>query len=353
MAVVRRADEGAEADAGGHERRGREGRRRAEPRRVGQPGPRRGGRRSRRGRSRAPRPSASGARPRTTAAPGGSRDRSAPCHATRMPSDPGPPGTVVAASERVGLDPGGAREVRTDDYLLVARRTNGAAGHCVASSCSGRPAGDLVDEIVDIARGLGRTRTGWRVSDATARPTSSGSCSPRRRGSRSGWTCSALPIAHGVPDFGVPPERRSSGRSPTRRTCATHDLVSGDAFGGARVSESGSSRPVGGCSGAAPRGRGPGGAYVDGQPAGTGGWTLAGPVCRLWGGATHSAVRGRGAYRAVARPSGCERARAAGATLGLSRAGSRRRRRSCAAWASPATARHEGPHPGRLMSAPP
>ena len=58
-------------------------------------------------------------------------------------------------------------------------------------------------------------------------------------------------------------------------------------------------------------------AYVDGQPAGTGGWTLAGPVCRLWGGATHSALRGRGAYRAVLAER-LRMARAAGATLGLS-----------------------------------
>jgi hypothetical protein len=40
-------------------------------------------------------------------------------------------------------------------------------------------------------------------------------------------------------------------------------------------------------------------------------------VCRLWGGATHSDVRGRGAYRAVLAER-LRRARAAGATLGLS-----------------------------------
>jgi len=57
--------------------------------------------------------------------------------------------------------------------------------------------------------------------------------------------------------------------------------------------------------------------YVDGRPAATGGWTLVGPVARLWGGATHTELRGHGAYRAVL----AERlrlARAAGATLGLS-----------------------------------
>jgi GNAT superfamily N-acetyltransferase len=57
-------------------------------------------------------------------------------------------------------------------------------------------------------------------------------------------------------------------------------------------------------------------AYVDGEPAGVGGWTLAGDVCRLWGGGTHSAFRGRGAYRAVLEAR-LRTARAAGATLGL------------------------------------
>jgi hypothetical protein len=35
-------------------------------------------------------------------------------------------------------------------------------------------------------------------------------------------------------------------------------------------------------------------AYVDGRPGGTGGYTLAEDVCRLWGGSTHSSLRGRG-----------------------------------------------------------
>jgi GNAT superfamily N-acetyltransferase len=56
--------------------------------------------------------------------------------------------------------------------------------------------------------------------------------------------------------------------------------------------------------------------YVDGQPAGSGGWTLAGPVCRLWGGATHTRFRRRGAYRAVLTER-LRLARARGATLGL------------------------------------
>ena len=61
-------------------------------------------------------------------------------------------------------------------------------------------------------------------------------------------------------------------------------------------------------------------AYVDGRPAGTGGYTLAGEVCRLWGGSTHRSARGRGAYRAVL-DARLRAACAAGATLGLTQAG--------------------------------
>jgi len=40
-------------------------------------------------------------------------------------------------------------------------------------------------------------------------------------------------------------------------------------------------------------------AYVDGRPAGTGGLTFVDGVARLWGGAVHPDLRGRGIYRAV------------------------------------------------------
>ena len=40
-------------------------------------------------------------------------------------------------------------------------------------------------------------------------------------------------------------------------------------------------------------------AYLDGEPVGSAGCTLAGEVVRLWGGACLPAVRGRGVYRAL------------------------------------------------------
>ncbi len=66
-------------------------------------------------------------------------------------------------------------------------------------------------------------------------------------------------------------------------------------------------------------------AYVDGEPAGTAGCTLAaggragGCVARLWGGATRSSLRGRGAYHACVGAR-LELARRRGADLGLVKA---------------------------------
>lgn len=60
-------------------------------------------------------------------------------------------------------------------------------------------------------------------------------------------------------------------------------------------------------------------AYVDGRPAGAGGWTPVGDVSRLWGGRTHTACHGRGAYGAVL----AERLRTPRA-LGLTRYGEQR-----------------------------
>lgn len=57
-------------------------------------------------------------------------------------------------------------------------------------------------------------------------------------------------------------------------------------------------------------------AYVDGQPAATGGCTMAGPVARLWGAGTRASYRGCGAYRGVLDHR-LRVARGLGATLAL------------------------------------
>ena len=174
---------------------------------------------------------------------------------------------------------------------------------------------DLVDEIVHVARELGRTRTWWHVSDATRPPELERELVRRGAALEARMDVLGLPLGAGVPDFAVPEDveaRRAVDEETVRDSLTVSDEAFGDAASSERVAWS--LREV-------QRGLeddtvGRVVSYVDGQPAGTGGWTLAGPVCRLWGGATRSALRGRGAYRA-ALATRLEIARAAGATLGL------------------------------------
>jgi hypothetical protein len=234
-----------------------------------------------------------------------------------MPGDEWARDQVLAASNEWVWVPRGCRHTRTDEYLVVAPPDYMGLPVLVRVFGSPRPADDLVDDVVGVAMRWGKARTSWRVSDATV-PSDLERVLHRRGGVGDvRLDVMALPIADGLPDFGVPPDvvvREVTDEAGLRDAY----LVSGDAFGGERVTDERIEADLQELRTGLPEG--PVGrvvAYVDGSPAGTGGWTLAGPVCRLWGGATHSDVRGRGAYRAVLAER-LRRARAAGATLGLS-----------------------------------
>jgi hypothetical protein len=234
-----------------------------------------------------------------------------------MPGNGWEAAAVLAASNEWVWVPRGSVHARTDEYLAVAPPDYMGLPVLVRMFGSQRSGGEIVDEVLALTSGWGEEKTSWRVSDATV---------PRdlepelyRRGGVVHETLDilALPIADGLPDFGLTPN--VSVREVTdEATLRDAYLVSGDAFGGQSVTDERIATdleelrtglwegPVGRVV-----------AYVDGRPAATGGWARAGPVCRLWAGATHSALRRRGAYRAVL----AERLRitgAAGATLGLS-----------------------------------
>ncbi len=222
---------------------------------------------------------------------------------------------VVAASDEWIWIPEGSREVRTDDYLLVAADEFLPSPTSVFVTGANAAAEDLVDEIVHVAGELGRTRTWWHLSDATRPLELEAELVRRGAALEARMDVLGLPLGAGVPDFAVPEDveaRRAVDEETVRDSLTVSDEAFGDAASSERVAWS--LREV-------QRGLeddtvGRVVSYVDGQPAGTGGWTLAGPVCRLWGGATRSALRGRGAYRA-ALTTRLEIARAAGATLGL------------------------------------
>ncbi len=223
---------------------------------------------------------------------------------------------VLAASNKWSWVPDGAPHVRTDEYLVVACPDYFLTPTSARVFGSERDAVVLADEIADIARGFGRDRLWWRLSELT-RPEG---LEPElvRRGATvvERMDVLALPIADGVPDLAVPDDvevRRVTDPQTVRDAIA----VGNDAFGGEEPTD----EQVASSLAEVERGLGDdsGGrwvAYVDGRPAGTGGYTLADDVCRLWGGGTHGTLRGRGAYRAVLAAR-LDAARAAGATLAL------------------------------------
>lgn len=198
---------------------------------------------------------------------------------------------VLAASNEWSWVPEGAPHVRTDEYLVVAY-----------------PAWFL-------------TPTGARVFGSESDPAGL-EVELLRRGATvtERMDVLALPLTDGVPDLGVPDDvvvRRVVDEETLRDAL----VIGRDAFGGEEPTPEQRAKEI--AEGLAEMARGldddSGGrfvAYVDGRPAGSGGWTLAGPVCRLWGGSTHSGVRGRGAYRAVL-DARLRVAAARGATLGL------------------------------------
>lgn len=223
---------------------------------------------------------------------------------------------VLAASNAWAWVPEGAPHVRNDEYLVVAYPDYFLTPTSARVFGSGRDAVELADEIAAVATGFGRDRLWWRLSEFT-RPEG---LEPElaRRGATvvDRMDVLALPLSDGVPDLAVPGDvevRRVTDADTVRDAI----VVGNDAFGGDEPTD----EQVATSLAEVERGLadGSGGrwvAYVDGRPAGTGGYTLADHVCRLWGGGTHGSLRGRGAYRGVLHAR-LVAARAAGATLAL------------------------------------
>ena len=223
---------------------------------------------------------------------------------------------VLAASNEWSWVPDGAPHVVNDEYLVVAYPDYFITPTSARVFGSDRDPGELVDEICDAARGWGRDRLWWRVSDFTRPSGLEPELMARGAGLVDRMDVLALPLDGDLPDLAVPDgvEVRRVTDEQTVRDAIT---VGNDAFGGDEPTDdqiAASLLEV--QQGLADGSSGRWVAYVEGRPAGSGGYTLAGDVCRLWGGGTHSSLRGRGAYRAVLEAR-LRAARAAGATLGL------------------------------------
>lgn len=204
---------------------------------------------------------------------------------------------VVAASNAwVWIDPE-ATVVDTGEALLVRRPQYAEYPLEVLSF---RPTGSTagaVDRVLDRARDLGLAELVWWVrldSPADLAPVLTA------RGGLPRETVSvlALDLAPGAPDLGaVEVELRWATDTDTTRdihrvtTAVWGGAVPPDAAIGSMLERNLTDLEEG-------RG-GPLVAYLDGQPVGTGGVTIADGVARMWSGAVVGAARGRGIYRAM------------------------------------------------------
>lgn len=212
--------------------------------------------------------------------------------------------------------PDGVPHVWTDELLVVAYPEWFSTPTGARVFRSERDPVALVEEIHDIARRFGRHRLWWTVSD-TQQPRTLEDEVVRSGGEVvERMDILGLPIADGVPDLGVP-EGLVVRRVRDLDTKRDAHLVERSAFGEQELTDEQLAKGLADLEpGFADDSTGQVVAYVEGRPAGVGGWSLDGTVCRLWGGGTHESFRGRGAYRAVL----AERLRIgrdAGATLGL------------------------------------
>ena len=227
---------------------------------------------------------------------------------------------VLDAAAAMEWVPGGAIELRTDDYRLirypdvVLDPTFRAAQ--VTWSRTARPLGEVIDEIAVHARGWGVPGVAWWISAATEPAGTEEALRARDAELIDAVQILARELDGGLPQLDVP-DKVVVELVQDERTFRASSAITVQGWGRPEPDEAelarqldetlanlatwSSFRLV---------------ALVDGEPVTTGGCTLAGEVAQLWGAITLPASRGRGSYRAVL----AERlhlAREHGATLAL------------------------------------
>jgi GNAT superfamily N-acetyltransferase len=217
--------------------------------------------------------------------------------------NPWKPQRVLDAATVMEWQPDDAVEVRTEDYRLIrypdwALDPSFPAAQ-VTRSHSGRPAGELIEEVLAHVRGWGLLGVAWWVS-AASRPEDTEEHLRARGGKRIDTVqILARELTEPLPELGVPAdvsvqlvedERmflaasqitvRGWGRKEPDEASLAQDLAKAlsdlATWTNFRVL-----------------------ACVGGAPACTGGVTLNGELAQLWGAVTLPAFRRRGSYRAV------------------------------------------------------
>ena len=223
------------------------------------------------------------------------------------------PRRVLDAAVSMEWRPAGAIDVQAADYRLI-RYPDWALDPTfraaqVTRSWGGRPADEVIDEVLARVRGWGLHGVAWWVSAATGpAATAPDATRPadteqtlRARGAKQidAVRILARELGAGLPDLDVPPDITAELVTGARLFRVSSDIVV-RGWGRKAPSEADQERDfrdaaldLADWSGFRVV------AFVDGQPASSGGCTLSGEVAKLWGAVTLPAFRRRGSYRAV------------------------------------------------------
>ena len=208
-----------------------------------------------------------------------------------------PADTVAAASRAWVWVPPNATKVETDEYLLLRMPEWFGIGLELMRLDPERPAGDVVDEVLERAREFGLPEVNCWVklhNDPSLHEVF------QERGGVLDETLDvfALDLTPGAPDLAVPAELELRWATDLD-TVRDNLLVGADVFGDSMPPEDEILAEVERARTDGESGSGSVVAYLDGVPIGCGGISLVDGVARLWGGAVREEARGRGAYRAV------------------------------------------------------
>jgi GNAT superfamily N-acetyltransferase len=203
---------------------------------------------------------------------------------------------LARAAEWVWV-PSFATELRTAEYRVVAFPEHFAEPTEAMPVAFGstRHRAQVLDDVLDAAAALGRNGVTIMGLNERTRPEGLEAHLVERGASlRETLAVLAAELSEGVVDLAAPDDvevREVDGLQPLR----DYDRIGVEVFGGTLRTEDELTTAVGQVDGRDPMLV----AYRDGTAVGTGGYTVAGDVLRLWGGAVLPEARGTGVYRAV------------------------------------------------------
>ncbi|KAE8763818.1 hypothetical protein [Georgenia thermotolerans] len=201
----------------------------------------------------------------------------------------------AAAAEWVWVPPD-ATDRSTADYRLVVSPTFPDCPAQVLRTTSGRPAAELVTEVLARVRALDLTVLCWWVPDDA--PDLAAALRQRGGTVTDEVEVLACDLSDGVPDLAVPPDVTATTVTEPRTLLDWH-RVAAAVWGTPEPPPGQVAAALAQVAAERARGELRVVGYVGTEPTTAAGCTLAGPVVRLWGAGTRRDWQGRGGYRAV------------------------------------------------------